>query len=221
MWDVFHSVFKFFTDHNVKFSNRFTVAMLIVFVIIFLNNIFGVTYYYNASKKVDSIRETTILLRDSSLSAAAKEKVQQIQKRVINRKNWIEQIVVYAKSLQLNRTSVNPTSDKIRRDPVIHYITANLFILLLMLALPFGFLNDKDFTTREALTSIIITEAIFIGFSVFWSWLLYFIPVIYGKPIINYSLHFLINGIVIAIIAYYNKRIQKEGSPYEKGASRL
>jgi len=222
----FSSLIDFLTDKTRNLSSK---ALFIVFgfiLLIFLDNTFSFSYYYNTSQKVTQIKEINEGLKDSTFSVSDKEKLIKLRTDIIEHKTLKDKLYDYLTNLNFETNYEKPlgTKDtsktvekKAERNPNIHLITSAWW-LVLTIGIMIIFSIYELFTDIRGFFNIILGFAFIGGFAyliaLILSKIFSFIPLIDNNPTYNYILNVILSGIILLItliIGKINKTSTKNG----------
>ncbi len=208
--ELVNSIVHFFTDNTRKLSNKVLASIILLFVIVFLDNTLSFSYYYNVKNKIEEVNRINIILKDSTLEEENRNFLLVLKKDIIRRKTWKDKSWDFFTNLNFKKDSVNiikyEVADinnvktkkiKIERSYILHYITSNWFVIIIMVIMPFVLFFDEENSFINALTITVFLEVVLYGISWINAKFLSYIPVIFNNPIYNYILNVLIVLLVI------------------------
>ncbi len=215
----FSSIIHFLTDKTRNLSSK---ALFIVFgfiLLIFLDNTFSFSYYYNTSQKVTQIKEINEGLKDTTLSVSEKKKLIKLRNDIIEHKTLKDKAYDYLTNLNFE-TSDEETTETIKtaeketeRNYKIHFITSAWWLVLsfgiIAIALPFVLLTERKdiFTT---LLGFIFMGGFAYLIALLLSKVFSFIPLIDNNPIYNYILNAILSGLILLIMILAGKNKNKK-----------
>ncbi|WP_028891146.1 hypothetical protein [Tenacibaculum sp. 47A_GOM-205m] len=215
----FSSIIHFLTDKTRNLSSK---ALFIVFgfiLLIFLDNTFSFSYYYNTSQKVTQIKEINEGLKDTTLSVSEKKKLIKLRNDIIEHKTLKDKVYDYLTNLNFE-TSDEETTETIKtaeketeRNSKIHFITSAWWLVLsfgiIAIALPFVLLTERKdiFTT---LLGFIFMGGFAYLIALLLSKVFSFIPLIDNNPIYNYILNAVLSGLILLIMILAGKKKNKK-----------
>lgn len=91
MLDAFKHILNFFLGKDYSVGSKFLMFVLIVLVLLFLNNLFGFTFYYESNQKISLIRDIEELKKANSDNPILKEFLKKQENEVVGRKNMIDE----------------------------------------------------------------------------------------------------------------------------------
>ena len=192
--EIFNSFFKYFTDKDTKFLNKSFLFVIVLMSLFIVDNLFGFSYYYNLDRKVASIENINRILLDSTLSAKERNELKRSKEVTITRKNFKDKAYIFIAQMFSGRGT------DVKRNALIHFLTAGSFSLLLFVLMPFFYEKEYYETFGEVLRIILVAEIIFIALAALCSWLLSFIPIINHTPIWNYLINIVVNVFLFMIV---------------------
>ena len=211
----FSSIIHFLTDKTRNLSSK---ALFIVFgfiLLIFLDNTFSFSYYYNTSQKVTQIKEINEGLKDSTFSISEKKKLLKLRNDIIEHKTLKDKAYDYLTNLNFE-ISDQETSETIetveleaKRNSRIHFITSAWWLVLsfgiFAIAIPFVLLTER----KDVFTTLV--GFIFMGgfaylIALLLSKVFSFIPLIDNNPMYNYILNVILSGILLLIMLLAGKK---------------
>jgi len=211
----FSSIIHFLTDKTRNLSSK---ALFIVFgfiLLIFLDNTFSFSYYYNTSQKVTQIKEINEGLKDSTFSVSEKKKLLKLRTDIIEHKTLKDKAYDYLTNLNFETSDEEATETvetvelEAKRNSRIHFITSAWWLVLsfgiILIALPFVLLTERKdiFTT---LLGFIFMGGFAYLIALLLSKVFSFIPLIDNNPMYNYILNVILSGIVLLIMLLAGKK---------------
>lgn len=213
------SVVHLLTDKTRSFSSKAIFVVVAFLVIIFLDNTFSFSYYYNTSQKVSHIKSIGEGLNDPTLSNLEKQKLIQLRNEILNHRTFKD--VAYNYLTNLNFESQVEETNKLKtasefRDPKIHFLTSSWWIVLslviLGITLPFVLLLERKDVFNTTLGFIVVCGVGYLVALVL-SKTMSFIPLINGNPINNYVLNSVLSGILFFIFIMIGRRQKDKAAP--------
>jgi hypothetical protein len=214
MKDFFEIVFNFLADSSKKLIHKFVVFGTVLIILFLINNIFGFTYYYNTSKKIEQLKSISELLKDSTLPVAERQYLLTEQQSTIARKDIIQKTISFLTYHPEKDTSITTIKDRHNNyvqqeklSPIPVILTSALFFWVIILLLDFALIREFviDPSGFADLFSLIIGLS-FIDFIIFviakgfGSRVYKEVPVIANQPWINYTIYTIINLIVLGLL---------------------
>lgn len=217
MGELIKKIINFFESEKVSAFRKIAIPALVVIVLLSLDNILGISYYWVKGMKIDyivKIEEAKTKCKSDSIPLS---QFNSMMEDAINRRNVFQWFSSLFENSNIGKTKkMDVTTDDgsflsivktifptLGRNQLWHTITSSLlwiiFLFILLLILFFSpFFVEKD------RLSIIMGMLIGIGLLVFliWltQWLFGLIPVILGRAYINYIIQLLLNLIPISIL---------------------
>ena len=187
-------IFRFFRNKKNSFYKKsFGVFFLFLFILL-IDNLLGFSFYYPINQKIGPLTNIAILKNNYAGNDEILTKIDIIEKKIINRKNVLEKIE--EKLNVINESSANRSRSKLW-----HTLSSSIILIIVGLIL----FNDLFLGIKvgnfwwqaipEFLFVFLFLFPIFAG--VIWinQYLLGFIPVILGRPWINYLLNIVISTV--------------------------
>lgn len=209
-------IYKDITDSEKTFIKKFYIYFLIALSLYVADNLIGFSYYQSVSSKLEKTKEINLILKDSSiLSKDEFTKLKLLRSDIINRKTLKDNVYSFFSNISFisnkNLIIEKPIETKpiIERDFNIHFLTSASSILLLMIAFFFAGLADKNSSLLARIGIIIIIELFLYPFTYLFSKLMFLIPVLFEKPIINYLLNLILSFGIPYLLYYIPSKIRK------------
>lgn len=209
----FSSIIHFLTDKTRNLSSKALFVVFIMLLLIFLDNTFSFSYYYNTSQKIVQIKGINEILEDTTLSETEKNKLLEFKSEIFEHKTFKDIIYDYLTNLNFEITesksieTIKSNSEK-KRNTTIHLLTSAWWILIplciLLVVLPFVLLIERKDTLETILGFVLICGFGYV-ISLLLSKALSFIPLMNNEPIYNYVLNFIVSGILLIFIIIIGK----------------
>jgi hypothetical protein len=210
----FSSIIHFLTDKTRNLSSKALFIVFGIILLIFLDNTFSFSYYYNTSQKITQINEINEGLKDSTFSVIDKKKLIKMRTDIIEHKTLKDRVYDYLTNLNFEtpEEEVTKTIETIKletkRNSRIHFITSSWWIILsfgiFAIAIPFILLSQ-----RKDIFNILLGFVFIEGFAYLIALLLSkvfsFIPLIYNNPVYNYILNVILSGIILFTLLLVRK----------------
>jgi hypothetical protein len=205
--ELFAPVFSFIIDKSNKKFQKALLITLSVLLLMFLDNVFGFTYYYNLNNKLDILSKIHSILKDNAVDTATKSKLTLLTTQILEHssiKDKIWNLISY--------------SDKPKGVQYIiyQYLTSSVFFIAVMIAGVFTtykeLTNPVKYILRKPLVIIKIyffVELFLFATSIIVTWLLSLIPLIAGQVYYNYIANICLNGFIILVFNIFFSRIRK------------
>lgn len=193
---MFDKLFSFLFESNHKFSNKFITTFFIVISFLACDYFFRFSDTYIVEKKIEQLGKINSLIKEDSLSVDLRRELINMEKDVINRKDFWESIsdVIYFIEQTINTPSRNATTitthqeHRSERNIIWHVVTSNWIFILVMILTPFIYYDTKAFPSLSIFVGILLYEFTTLVFIALCSYLLALIPV-FKYPIFNYLLN--------------------------------
>ncbi len=201
------NLFKFVTDSSNKFSHKALTVIVGVVLILLLDNLFGFSFYYNIEKKLNLVTQTNAVLRDKTISHKDSLQLVTLRTGILQVKSIKDRIWDYltGTDVSVKTKDAQTTNATIKRNYLLHYISASCFLILLMIVLPFVTLTSKEHSLVVNVFILVVSEGILYFCSLGASRLLSFVPILFNQPIFNYFLNILVNIAVVSIFYLVGK----------------
>ncbi|WP_018341963.1 hypothetical protein [Cytophaga aurantiaca] len=222
MFDAISHVTKIFTDKAVKWTTKMFTFILICFSLWIANDTFDFINSYRTSTKLEHLEKITFLLSDSTLTDNQKDHLLKERDYTLSHRTKLDYLSSMCDSFPEKFSFMNTEKNtsieiktkpevKIKKEEIIatpiiaksytwHYISSNLFLIMGFAAVPFLIFQKSKHKFGILLVSAILVCGILFGFSIFFAWILNFIPIIFNKPWINYTIDFIIQFILWTIV---------------------
>lgn len=209
-------IYKDITDSEKTFIKKFYIYFLIAFSLYVTDNLIGFSYYQSVSNKLEKTKEINLILKDSSiLSKDEFTKLKLLRSDIINRRTLKDNVYSFFSNISFisnkNPIIAKPIETKpiIERDFNIHFFSSSSSILLLMIGFLFAGLADKSSSLPARIGIIIVIELFLYPFTYLFSKLMFLIPVLFEKPIINYILNVILSFGIPYLLYYIPSKIRK------------
>lgn len=200
-------ILNFITDGSKRLSTRATIIILSIFCILIIDNIFGISFYYNKQRQLDQLESISYLLKDESISNETKEKLLLLEKQSLDRKTIIDyslslfQNISWTNSKQ-SQKSINNATNPIRNNFWFLISTSGVYILVTIFVVPVLLLLDRKTPFLKLFASMLM----FVIVMFFTSWFNYWLfdklipDRLFGSWIWNYVLNFILQiGLIIGL----------------------
>lgn len=205
------TIYKDITDGSKTILKRFYLVIFIFIGIYLIDTSFGFSYYLNISNKLEKTKEINEILKDSQfLSSNEISHLKSMRVNIIERKTIKEDVYHFFSNMSFKSKTVETTTKTtpknnsiiIKKNYTIHYLTSSASILLVMFIMIFVGLGDKISPIHQRFIIISLVNLFLYPFTLLFSTLFDFIPILFSKPLINYILNFLLS-FIIPISLYY------------------
>jgi uncharacterized membrane-anchored protein len=185
------------------------MLMSVLIVLLLVDNIMGVSFYYNSEKKVMHLRQISTLMADSSLDSYTREHLRIMKNDVIKRVNIRDyifgSITRFYNSAPTKSNNSSVTTNE--RNIFWHTLSSGgIFILVFLVLVPTIVLFNKEMAINDKIITM-FTLFLVLGFGAwFYSWLLSFIPRLGDTWIANYLLNIVLQAVLCIIFIYADKK---------------
>ena len=204
----FDNILNFITDSEKRLSARETVFIISIFTFFLVDNLTGLSFYYNNQRQLEQLKLITELSADTTLTKETKVKLLKLQNETLERKNIIDysssflKNIILMSSKQTQKTKNIPIKS-IRNNVWFLISSSGLYILVTIFVVPVLLLTDKRTPFLKLLASMIV----FILVMFFTCWFNYWlfekiIPnEIFGSWTWNYVINFVMQiGLIIGLV---------------------
>lgn len=189
--------FSFIKNNSIPAISKLFIGVVIFISIIFIDNISGFSYYYNVENKLNSLQKISSVLKDNQLNSKSREHILEIQNEILTRKTLKDEFLIHWNNISFvnsNNEIINQAGlSIIKRNKTIEFLSLNYFFIICFCFFPFYWISKP--LVQNFWKNILIIIIAEISIAVF-GFILYFfsslIPTLFGKPIFNYILNFLI-----------------------------
>ncbi len=196
--DFLTNLTSYFTDKDTRFLKKVLFVIFITLGLLILDNVFSFSYYFNISRKTEQLSKINSLIKDKSLNDIEIAKIDHIRTELLDHKYLYEKDYIKIFSI--------PFKDV--RNPWLHFISVNVFLLLFMFILPLIFLVEKDNNIDSILILIFIVEPLLLLCGWVIATMFSKIPLL-GNPWWNYGLNFISSLIFIGFVNVSLKRLNE------------
>lgn len=124
--DFLTNLTSYFTDKDTRFLKKVLFVIFITLGLIIIDNVFSFSYYFNISRKTEQMAKINSLIQDKTTTKSDEAKLVHLKTELFNHKSLFEKDVVEKFSLRF----------KDGRNPWLHFISVNIFLILVILVLP-------------------------------------------------------------------------------------
>lgn len=192
------------------------------------NDTFDFIHSFRTSYKLEHLEKITLLLNDTTLSSNQRQHLLADRDYIIRNRSKLDYLSCLLDSFSFHTSRTNRVIDTIR--PTIsadtikpsksddsktvnssvpiknywwHFVFSNMFLLGLIIAIPlFAFKGSPQPFLILAVSTIVMWAGIIL-IAIGCAYVLDFIPVLWGRPWINYVLDFFIQSVFWTSIFYY------------------
>jgi len=210
----FSSIIHFLTDKTRNLSSKALFIVFGIIVLVFLDNTFSFSYYYNTSQKITQVSEINEGLKDSTFSILERKKLIKLRTNIIEHKTIKDKAYDYLTNLNFETSESDPSKTietvklETQRNSRIHFITSSWWIILsfgiFAIAIPFILLTQRR-DIFNTLLGFIFIEGFAYLIALLLSKIFSFIPLIDNNPIYNYILNVILSGIILFILVLAGK----------------
>lgn len=195
--DFINNLTSYLIDKDTRFLKKVLFVIFITLGLLILDNVLSFSYYFNVSRKTEQLSKINKLIKDESLSDVEIAKIEYLRTDLLDHKYLYEKDYVQMFSI--------PFKDG--RNPWFHFVSVNVFLLLVMFILPLIILVEKDNNLDTILIIVFIVEP----FLLLCCWVIATIfskiPLL-GNPWWNYGLNFISSLIFIGFVNASLKRLR-------------
>ena len=208
--------FGFIKNNSIPAISKIFLGIVIFLSIIFIDNLSGFSYYYGIDSKLSSLQKISALLKDDKLDFRSRQKLVSLQQDILNRKTFKDKFLDHWHDISFVESN-NEITNKVKsatnaRNSTFEFLSINYFFVLCFFFFPFYWIAKPLVTNFWKNILIVITAEISI---VALCFILFFIsslvPTLFGEPIVNYLLNFLI---ITLFLTWNTLRIKRKNSGY-------
>lgn len=196
--DFLTNLTSYFTDKDTRFLKKVLFVIFITLGLIIIDNVFSFSYYFNISRKTEQMTKINSLIQDETISKYDEAKLVHLRTELFDHKSLFEKDYIQIFSI--------PFKDG--RNPWFHFVSVNVFLLLVMFILPLIILVEKDNDLDTILIMVFIVEP----FLLLCCWVIATIfskiPLL-GNPWWNYGLNFISNLIFTGFVNVSLKKLNE------------
>ncbi len=182
---------SFLISKNEKIRTKLFFASIFFLLMMLLNNIFGFSYYHNYDKKIKQVKELNILLNDTTVNIATKEKLKKIRKEILSRKNIFETISSY----KVSPNDKEGTQEYVfsKEHKILNFLSTSwYFLIAFIISLLVEIKKSKRIDLSE-IGTVILVGGMMLGISLGLSFLTNLIPIFNPNYVwLNYVFNFVI-----------------------------
>ena len=213
MEELIRKFINFFESDRISVSRKIAIPLLMLLVVLALDNILGISYYWINKIEIDYIvkvaEATAVCESDSNIVFHLDDKIE----KAINRKNIFQWFASLFENANIEKnTEVNITNSdgnilsvigkwfpEVERNQMWHTVTSSLlwvilFAILLLFLIFAPFVVEKD---KVAIIGVIFGLGILAFLIWITQWIFGLIPVILNRAYINYTLQLGLNLVPI------------------------
>jgi len=222
--EILKDLFAFLTDTNKHFSTRAAIFFALFIGLLLADNLFGFTYYYNISNKIEKAASINKLIGDSSISLNNKMLLISMRNEVLSRETVIETVERKA-SFMYNKLKANASNDKENSLPnqqperrnmparsgfwfVIS--SSGIYIIFTLITIPFILVSSvRTSDYFNFLLGSIAALGAFYGMAAFNYYVFGLIPLIGGNWVWNYLINFILQVTILGLIGVLLSRSKR------------
>lgn len=190
---------------------------------IMLNDIFGFTFYYNSLRKVEQMTKLTAIIKDPETDSTGRMHAIALRERLLERESYsfvfLERQRTKGNLSQCQEKDQTPTIVPTIIKDITKVSIKDFYLLIIssvgiyLILIPIIFFEvvflKKNAHTNESIIAYYIIFLVLMLAAMFVHTLLTNIPVIWGSPLWNYLLNFLIQSATIIFIQMQLWKYQK------------
>lgn len=88
--DFFREILRFFIAKEYSFASKFISLLVVLFAVLFIDNILGFSFYYANNQKINQLKTIGTLQKENTNNTEMSTMLSEIQDDIINRKNILE-----------------------------------------------------------------------------------------------------------------------------------
>jgi hypothetical protein len=230
MFDFFYRTIQIITDSTQRWTMRSAIVILILFGLWFLNSTFDFVDSFRTNNRLQQLESIGELLKDTTLTDDQVKTLRSERKRILNRETTIDRALVFIDSLptitQMFRRSIPEKSDSVavgsgiteqrqksavaitKKNYWLNFISSNAFILIVLVAVPFSITHRREDFWINVVAFVVIYSMILFA-CVLIAYLFDLIPVIGGRPWINYLVNLSIQFFFWSSIGFIVSKISQ------------
>lgn len=198
--ELLNSIFNFFTDKSQNLSRKALLIIGGIALLIIIDNTLSFSYYYNTEKRIEQIQGINKIINDTTITKAERLKLKNLRSELIIRNTWKDKTYKLLSEIDFQSESeteeiiATPSEEpEVNRSYLWHFISSGWVFIFVMIFIPFVGLADKKTSIGNTLGILLFIEPLFLGLAWVFAKGFSFIPVIYGNPIYNYILNFVLS----------------------------
>lgn len=221
---------EFFTSKTHSIGKKMGIAFLTLFVIFFINDYMGISYFYITNMKINHIIKIEEAKYYCKNDTTLIEYLNKIEQKSLNKKSYITKFIdLFEKSSNLKEKTIinkhdnvvaenksdrklqsilkeNPVRSKLW-NTITSSFTQIIGVLLAFFLMITSFFSSKGERFNLFLASIFL---LIICTSLIWflQWIFGLIPVIWDRAYINYVINLILNLLLTLITYHFSKNIK-------------
>ena len=154
-------ILNFVTDKSNRISARATVIIFALVCILFVDNIFGFSFYYNKQRQLDQLKSITLLLKDTTITAQTRTSLIALEQHTFDRKTIIDHFSSFLKKISWtsstqNQNTINNNANPPRNDFWFLFSASGFYIIITILVVPVLLFTDKKTSFLKLIATLII-----------------------------------------------------------------
>lgn len=174
MFDVLSKIFSLAGDKSQKIATRFILILFFGLILILADSYFDLSFNWRINNKLTQLERIQKLSPDKfAADSVLQADIQIIKNEILDRKGFKERLQNIFSADNGKKSKKNFVWPKLSS----RFITSCFFFWLAMLFMPLWFFSDKNKTDfSEQFVKFIFAEMVLLIASLFFSWILSFIP---------------------------------------------
>lgn len=232
--DFLKHVISFFTDREHPLSAKVVGATMFVVAILLLDNIFGISFYYSTKLKIEQLQAIKDLRRDNN-EPKLTVLLNETEKQILERKNVVQIFLglftkkkidsvpnltpdtvyitkhdtIFVDKHAADLEPLHRTGSDDSRSQLWHTISSSYFLIMIFGLMPFMLFMEKRFSWTN-LVATLFGMALLAGFIWLNQFLYGLIPLILGKPWINYTINGLGHSLELVLFIYLLRKSDRK-----------
>ncbi|MFT3738009.1 MAG: hypothetical protein QM786_04570 [Breznakibacter sp.] len=220
MISAFKELIEIITDRTKSFGIRASLFISIIAGVIIADLILGLSYNIQLNNKLNQLEKIQFLKKEYCNDQQKLSTVLRIENEIISREHYSDFLFKYFRITSEKPIIIDQIKSPIKtpsitiKNPMLSIfwmvVTSNYFLIILF---PFFFFFPLYGKQKINSDTMIIWSSMIVVFSVFiftTTWIAYQIPVILGKPYLNYVLNALIHTSFWILIYYIQTKNKKK-----------
>ncbi|WP_338838982.1 hypothetical protein [Flavobacterium ginsenosidimutans] len=217
--NFFDKFFDFVFDERKKISSKAAIIILVLFGVLLINNVLGISSNYVINNKIEQIQKLNLIISNPASDDVTIKSAKKIREEIFLRKSILEYSYDYFSKLSFRKeTKTDNTSKSVKSLEDINtpndfwfYFTASGVYIILGIAMIFLMLFiDKVSTISQRVAITLLLVTIFLGLGQFFYWLCSLIPMILSNSwLLNYLVNLIIQIGTIFTFIWINIKLQK------------
>ena len=205
------ALFDFFLDKSKSIGFKTSLFISIIGFAFMIDYCFNISYNIYITNKLNNLEIVNRLKNVYENDSIQIQKFKEIEYKVLNRQHYLEFLSFHLSKIDLKSkkidqknnqtTNVKTSQSSFIRSKFWMVLSSNFFLVLIfpfLLFFPiYNYKQQDKYTILGWFASMIILT----GIILFITWTAYLIPVIFGNPIWNYVINFIIHFIFITFLS--------------------